>query len=285
MKTQENFESLLEDFRVYLQSVLDKKKTQQDYMSYVKTLHKNNGGLTVEWLKVALRSSNPLESLEESFETYFANKGVQPNSQWKTGLAYLGKCVCGHTSAVANLNSIKNFDLIACQLVAQSAIFCSVDVFKQVQTGILGSKDNKGIGNQEGAWYHHTTRRAHPNEKYGTIVNNIYLDSNTFAQTAIKNAVLIGLKTNKQYGRLYAGAKFTGFEACHIWDKTCYDERYHTSVGNLVLLPRTVASLTDHCEEVKKMLKYEAWKRFGFKPQGEATPQCPKYYKQIVWKY
>ena len=65
MKTQENFESLLEDFRVYLQSVLDKKKTQQDYMSYVKTLHKNNGGLTVEWLKVALRSSNPLESLEE----------------------------------------------------------------------------------------------------------------------------------------------------------------------------------------------------------------------------
>ncbi len=86
MKTQGTFESLLMDFRVYLQSVLDNKKTQQAYLSYVKTLHKNNGGITLDWLKVALRSNNPLESLEDSFDNYFTVKGVQPNSQWKTGL-------------------------------------------------------------------------------------------------------------------------------------------------------------------------------------------------------
>jgi hypothetical protein len=284
MKTQEIFESLLVDFRVYLQSVLKNKKTQQDYLSYVKTLHKNNDGQTLKWLKDALRSNNPIVSLEDSFDKYFADKGVQPNSQWKTGLVYLGKCVCGHTSAVANLNANRNFDLIACQLVAQFAIFCSVEVFKQVQDGELGSKDNKGIGNQEGAWYHHTIRRARPKEKCRTIVDNIYLDDNTYANKAIKTAVLTGLKTNKQYGSLYVGAKFTGYESCHIWDKTCYDERYHTSVGNLVLLPRTIASLTDHCDEVKKLLKYEAWIRFGFIPQDEAEPQKPKYYKDIVWK-
>lgn len=53
----------------------------------------------------------------------------------------------------------------------------------------------------------------------------------------------------------------------------------------MVLLPRAIASLTDHCEEVQNMLKYESWKRFGFKPAEFDPPQRPKYYHKEDWKY
>ena len=74
---------------------------------------------------------------------------------------------------------------------------------------------------------------------------------------------------------------FKGFEACHIWEKTCYDERYHTSVANLVLIPREIAGLTDHCDAVKELLKYESFNRFGFIPDNENTPNEPKNYDKL----
>jgi hypothetical protein len=87
----------------------------------------------------------------------------------------------------------------------------------------------------------------------------------------------------EKYGIHNADIKiFKGFEACHIWENTCYDERYHTSVANLVLIPREIAGLTDHCDAVKELLKYESFKRFGFKPDSENnTPNKPKNYDKL----
>ena len=84
--------------------------------------------------------------------------------------------------------------------------------------------------------------------------------------------------------KIYEKQLFKGFETCHIWPETCYDARYHTSVGNVVLLPREVAGLTDHCQAVEDLLKYEAWKRFRFKPDEEAVPSKPKNYNKIIWR-
>ena len=280
----ESFKSLLADYAQYLRGVIDSENSRKSYVSYVRSLDKANGGRTMEWLKEAVCAEFPIKYLSDAFDKFFeTTNDVQSQSQWKAGLCRLGEFVCGFTDSSTNLHSIKNFDSIACELVAQSAIFCSKEVFDKVKTGELGGKENLGVGNEFGAWYHYTFQRARHNEKRGAHKDeNIRFDDNTYANTAIKTAVLKGLS---RYG-IHNGSKqmFKGFEVCHIWPETCYDARYHTSVGNIVLLPREIAGLTDHCLAVEELLKYEAWKRFGFKPAEESVPARPKNYSKITWR-
>ena len=70
----------------------------------------------------------------------------------------------------------------------------------------------------------------------------------------------------------------SGYETCHIWEGTCYDPRYHTCYANLVLLPRAIASLSDHSENIRAILKYRAFELFGFKPEGADDPVRPENY-------
>lgn len=280
----ESFKSLLADYAQYLRGVIDSENSRKSYVSYVRSLDKANGGRTMEWLKEAVYAELPIKYLSDAFDKFFETAtDVQSQSQWKAGLCRLGEFVCGFTDSSTNLHSIKNFDSIACELVAQSAIFCSKEVFNKVKAGELGGKENLGVGNEFGAWYHYTFQRARHNEKFGEYKDDkIRFDNNTHANTAIKTAILKGLR---HYG-IHGGSKqlFRGFEACHIWPNTCYDARYHTSVGNIVLLPREIAGLTDHCLAVEELLKYEAWKRFGFKPAEEDVPTRPKIYHKINWR-
>ena len=156
-----------------------------------------------------------------------------------------------------------------------------------MKEGKCGSRNN--APNNYGSWYNCKYRRAvDPKERRQVIENDIKLDDNTFANRAIKLAVLEGLK---HYGIDTSGIKFDRYEACHIWPKSCYNEKYHTSVANLVLLPREIAGLTDHCKAVEDLLKYEAFKRFGFKPDPEdinpgeyAAESEPLYYDKVVWR-
>ena len=284
---ENNLEKILSDYEAYLRRCATvNSKSQKSYLSYVRSLEKANEGQTCEWLKKAIATEEPINSLSNSFEEYFsAHSGKQAHPQWKTGLMRLGDFVCGITNSSINLKSIniKNFDLFACQLVAQSAVFCSKEIFKKVKDGDEGSVENqKQGGNEFGAWYHYTVKRTKESKKGGFDAEGVRLDDNTYANRAIKTAVLKGLK---HYG-IYTTSKrlFRGYEACHIWPDTCSNARYHTSVGNIVLLPREVAGLTDHCQAVKELLKYEAWERFRFKPAGEEIPAKPKYYNDIVWR-
>lgn len=79
-----------------------------------------------------------------------------------------------------------------------------------------------------------------------------YLDSNNFPNSQMK-AIF------KKRGII-----LKGYETCHIWEKSCYDTRYHTCYANLVLLPRALASLSDHDKNIRDILKYRALELFGF---------------------
>src|SRR5437762_445526 len=79
-------------------------------------------------------------------------------------------------------------------------------------------------------------------EKRGQVVDGIRLDDNSYANLAIKRA--LGLGRNEA----------EGFEACHVWPRTCYDQRWHTALANLVLLPRALAGLSDHDQEIQAAL-------------------------------
>ena len=288
---------LLNDFANYLDFLSPRSK--KSYLWYVKRVDRENKGETLQWLKDAATNADPLGDLSKKFDDFFnpiQKLSKKTKSNLKTGLLTLGKFVFGFNESSINLQSIKNFDLVACQLIAQTAIFCPVHVFEAVVNGKCGSKDNQSSnGNAFGSWFNCKYQRAKKGLKRGNItkdpiLGDITLDDNTKANYAIKKAVLEGLK---KYGIHNADIDiFKGFEACHIWADTCYNPRYHTSVANLVLIPREIAGLTDHCDAVKELLKYESFKRFGFLPNVDNNgviiqmqqPVQPNIYNSLTWR-
>lgn len=54
---------------------------------------------------------------------------------------------------------------------------------------------------------------------------------------------------------------------CHIWPGTTYDERYHTLLANLVLIPRILANLSDYFNAVIDVLKYRSYELYGWYPE------------------
>jgi hypothetical protein len=295
-----SFEKLLADFEGYMiRDGKRKKGTIDNYKSHLNKINGNTNSI-ITWLEKVKHDKNPeqnpIKCLCALYDEQYSNRN------WKSALILFGKFVFGKINAQVNLASvsIKNFDQIACKLVAQSAIFCSKEVFDKVKDGELGSPRYNEHGNDEGAWYGYQYRRAKANEKRRVNDPNdptAILDDNTYANKAIKYAICEDLK---KYGISVSINDFSKneFEACHIWDETCYNKKYHTSVANLVLLPRSLASLTDHCDAVKKLLQYEAWRRFGFKPEGDEYYQSysnvtsntypqeePQYYNDVKWKY
>lgn len=107
--------------------------------------------------------------------------------------------------------------------------------------------------------------RRGPKEDKGREINGVRIDDNTYPNVAIKKTIS-------------KDVKFEDFEVCHIWPGTTYDERYHTLLQNLVMLPRALAALSDHMEEVISVLKYRAWELYGWHPAGTQTPQKPMFY-------
>ena len=90
-----------------------------------------------------------------------------------------------------------------------------------------------------------------------------YLDDNSYPNAQMKAS----LKKRHRIPK--------GYETCHIWEKTCYDSRYHTCYANLVLLPRAIAALSDHDDNIRDILKYKAFKLFDFWPSDAPKPIEP----------
>jgi hypothetical protein len=100
-------------------------------------------------------------------------------------------------------------------------------------------------------------------ESRGQRLGDLILDDNSYANNAIKQAIGVPRQN------------LVGFEACHIWPRSCYDERYHTAISNLVLLPRSLAGLTDHSPDVQLALQYRAFELYGWHPVERVQPAKP----------
>lgn len=112
------------------------------------------------------------------------------------------------------------------------------------------------------------TKRGRAKEK-GKIIDGIRIDDNTYANVAIKKAIS-------------GSIDFKNYMVCHIWPGTTYDERYHTLLANLVLIPRILANLSDYFNAVIDVLKYRSYELYGWHPEGTEVPQRPSYYP-LVW--
>ncbi|MDE6008597.1 MAG: hypothetical protein K2G90_05250 [Muribaculaceae bacterium] len=113
----------------------------------------------------------------------------------------------------------------------------------------------------------------YPNVKRGTskskgeVINGVRIDDNTYPNRAIKQAISKDIS-------------FVNYVTCHIWPGTQYDERYHTQLANLVLVPKVIAALTDFCPKVVDVLKYRAYELYNWFPEEETAPEKPSYYPE-----
>lgn len=247
----------------------------KSYHSYLAHIERENGGKTLQWLQEAAGDKDPMKKLMDSFDAVFKNDPSYKNL--KCALRCLGVYFFGTYKAKVNLSG---FDMQACELVARTAIFCSKEVFDNVVKGDLGTKANKNKGNKYGSWDNCTSKRSNVKNMVKQTINGIYLDSNNRPNRYFKQALTIFQK--ERYG--VQVVKFTDYMVCHIWDGSAYDEHYFTSVANIVLLPKVVGGFSDHCETVKKVLKYRAFELFGFKPDNEPEPGKPEGYDSLVWR-
>lgn len=279
-----------------------KKGTVSNYCTFIRTIQKVcKQDIINQWIKPQISTNTPLDNLMRIFDNTFAstNKiGNYPKSDCRSALSSFGKFLYGYYKANDYINIDSSFSEAACKLVAQNAIFCTVDVANAVKNGEVGAKININLrtingvqvkGNEYYSWFCCYYQRAKNGQKRCSTISipsgNIdpfgqgkyQLDDNVKAGLAIKTAIIKGLPS-------WLKGSYTDFEdymACHIWDLTCYDYRYHTSVFNIVLLPKAIAGLSDHYQEVKELLQYEAAMRFGVYPVTCSKPECPKNYKKV----
>lgn len=141
--------------------------------------------------------------------------------------------------------ALKQLDINLSLLIAETSIWAHPDIVKE-----------------KPVWFPNT-RRGRKNEKRGTIIDGIYIDDNTKANYAIKQACKVQPKN---------------FSVCHIYPGTAYDPRYHTAIANLVLLPQALSSLTDHNEEIIKVLQYRSYALYDWVPEGFPIPKKPESY-------
>ena len=139
-------------------------------------------------------------------------------------------------------------------LVAETALWAAPEVHSAL------------LATGSAAWFPNRRRGRTQEEKRGTTCDGVIFDDNSYANLAIKRAI----------GR--PRQDFEGFETCHIWAKSCYDERYHTAIANLVLIPRALAGFSDHDPLVSQALQYRAFELFGWHPPEQSAPARPAEY-------
>ena len=247
------------------------------------------------------RANNPVDYVMEIIEdNLIKSRGIKDLSEksiknYCSGFRKYAQVLIGFYHAKTAVEIDVDNDLLFCELIVKNVLFASKEVFNKVKKGELGTPENieKG-GNEFASWdYMKSARKTNANkgEKVKTDIvigssDEFVADDNSNANKFIKMAILESYKSKYPDNPIFSKATIyslkNGYEACHIWDFPD-DRRYYTSIGNLVLVPRALAQLTDHNEAVKNLLRYEAKQRFDFLPKGKKVSK-PQNYDSYIWR-
>lgn len=75
-----------------------------------------------------------------------------------------------------------------------------------------------------------------------------------------------------------------GWTFAHVWNKSKDPEAY-THVANLVMMPESLASLSDKRGPLISVLRYHSQSKYGWRPNGESIVKKPDGYDELKWKY
>ncbi len=261
-----------------------KNGSVNSYRSGLRLVHIWNKRNSIVWVENALLEKSSIEKVEYFFDEFYkSNKSIKKVRDKRSIYLSFAKWIIGQYQANTWLSIDKSSDLVYCQLIAKNALFCTIDVAENVRDGKSGYGERGHKESDTYSWFDNKYRRiSSEDKKNGKKIRDedkgVILDNNTMANLAIKNAIKKSLPIK---------GKFSDYMACHIWDKTCYIARYHTSVFNLVLVPTAIAGLTDYNQAVKEMLQYESARRFGVYPKEVCPdpPTKPTFYDKItIWR-
>lgn len=317
------FENLFNEFFKY-ESPRHTTGTINSYKSYLKSveqLARNNDTSLVDWINDLTSNTiykdptksgyvDPLFCTKKRFELLTSATLKNKRNKWKVVYKHFMEFHLGQYYGHIWLYNYVDPSLF-CKIVAQSAIFASPDVVRDVVNGKLGKKEHKkgvcskvnqcnaitGInctgesGNPYASWDHCVHARDNNKANRGNPTNDCnglpcIADDNHYAKQAIKAAI------KEKYSRLglVSTGDFSDYVACHIWDNPD-DCRYYTSIANLVLVPRAIYGLTDHCDEVKAVLRLQAKKRFVDtkiatlpKMDHKEEDNAKKIDKDLIWR-
>ena len=295
-KSNNNFQIVVDTFISDMVNIGSlKKNSASSYKTRLGMVNAWNNGKSIDWVTKAIKTAKKnrsdaileVDNLYKGWSSINGNVSHNNNTDQNCKSAYVlfAKWLIGQYQAKAWLSIDKNSDLDFCRLIAKHALFCTRDDAMLVRDGTLGC-----MGHQKSvtfSWFDNKYRRiSHADRKIGLkigdVVNNVTLDNNSKANMAIKNAIAKSLPIRVGF------PDFSDYMACHIWDGTCYDERFHTSVFNLVLVPTALAGLTDYNDAVKQMLQYESARRLGVYPDSRKygnPPSKPSFFDKItIWR-
>lgn len=154
--------------------------------------------------------------------------------------------------------ALQNLNIDLSQLIAQTSIWVHPATIKIIQS-ITSNPNAQWIIN---------CRRKKSNEKRRIKINGTLLDDNTYANQGIKICTN-NISTPNTY------------TTCHIYQDSCYDPNYHTSLCNLVLLPRAISSFSDFHKPIIDLLKYRSYEIYGF--YINTIPSKPNNYNSLRW--
>lgn len=301
-----NLTEMIKYFRETMKGILGERSII-DYCSHVNQIDILNGSNTGQWIFDAVENasanSSPVDEIMEKLNRLLegSDKRDGLKSRYRCGFKKFLQCIIGVYHANTWLLIDEKDDFVYCKLVAKNALFPSEDVVADVIKGNLGTDDNViNKGNRFASWDYMTRARnnnvkkgqsykdtdiASLKQEFPLVNDEIIADDNTYANRYLKTAVAESFrrKYNSSFFKTSLWSLFSGYEVCHVWDKP-NDRRYYASIANLVLVPRALGQLTDHNDAVKKMLRYEVWKRFCFKPDFESEPQKPDNYDELIWR-
>lgn len=220
----------------------------------------------------------------EVYRTYKPKPFYRVYLEYRTGCLFTTYCQTGRKICQLNavyeypavklgsyalekaIKQLKNVDdkIFLMQLVASCAVWAPKEaVLKQRPDEFKYVRFKNGSG-----------KKKNDKEINDEGIEIVY-DDNTQPNRLIKNAVKEGCN--------YVIAPYE-YHVCHIWEGTCYKRLYHTDLRNVVLLPSSIHSLSDHDKKIMNMLKCRSAELYGeLKPEGRALPRKPACYKKISW--
>ena len=159
------------------------------------------------------------------------------------------------------------------EAVAQFAIFCPVEKYKGNETLKYTGKKCQNSANEEILFCRKIAseekKKGKPSEVSGI---KVVLDDNT--------------AINSKFKQLTSMQKCKNYMVCHIYGGLSHNPKIFSATANLVLLPKVLAGLSDHCGVIQDLLAHRAYQMFEWYPKSEGffIPEYKKDFAQLPWK-
>lgn len=263
-------------------------KNIKNYVYWLNVYDGENEGHTFNQIKdiIEKKSNTPMEDAMKDFDKVMSSVKSSNilNNLNNYRCAYKSFCetIIGRYNANVWLNakfSKSRNNMNAYEMIAETAIFASPDIvsdliakghphacwFIDPNFNPYYIRDQKNVGKPT------TDRRGRP----------CVGDRNQKANQAIKNAIY---RSCLDVAIASIGG-FCNYEACHIVPNSTNNRNYYTSIPNLCLIPRAIAGLSDHFQNIIDILNYHAITLYSL-PYKKPTlsPSLMKIYSGLKWR-